>query len=97
MARQEREVRTFDVTYDDDDDRLHVNVTHTTEVTTGRGREWQQGERRYETDVLILTRDEFAALVRQGLGTLSYQVGLVRSQGVRIDYRTEKISREGSA
>jgi hypothetical protein len=91
MARSVRKVRTFDVAYDDVDGLLHVNSTTRTEITTGRGMEHQQGDREYEKDVLVISPDEFAALVRRGFDALAYQVETVRRSGVRMDYRSEEV------
>jgi hypothetical protein len=93
--RAEREVRQFSVDYDDESDKLNIHVTTVTEVISGRGREWQQGDRRHERNVMSLTRGEFESLMSQGLQALTYQIGLVREHGVRVDYRTETL--KGSA
>ena len=91
MARSVRKVRTFDVAYDDADGLLHINSTTRTEITTGRGTEHQQGDREYEKDVLVISPDEFAGLVRRGFEALAYQAETVRRSGIRVDYRSEEV------
>lgn len=92
MARTVRRVRKFDAHYDGDADTVNIHMTTHEVVTTGRGREYQQGGIvDSQRDLLVLTRDEFAQLTREGQSALSYHLGLLHDQGVRIDPRTEKL------
>ncbi len=84
-TRKERLVTTYDAQYDDRDGKLHFSRTTTTEVTTGRGREWSQGDRQYEPDVLVLTPRQFTALISTGTDALGYYASTVQAAGVRFD------------
>lgn len=92
MARIVRRVRKFSADYDDATDTINIHTHVEEEVTTGRGREYQQGGLvDSQRNLLVLTRDEFAQLVSQGMGAMAYHLGLLHDQGVHIDPRTEKL------
>lgn len=85
-----RVVRDFRVDYYDDDDRVHIHMTESTEIRSGRGREWQQETSTNHHDWLVLELEEFRQIVEAGTSALIYQIDAARRAGLRTDYKTEQ-------
>lgn len=92
-ARTPKEIeilKSFNVHYDDTDDRIHVMVTTSRYSSTPTGRARHEGTT-YEKEALVLRRSEWVQLMKEGMEAFTYHVELVQKGGVRIDPNTDQV------